>query len=402
MVKAMSGKNVFVFVVCGADEHIATLNFSIKQLKRFSQNKIVVVTDLSRNTASIDHDDIVNIATPVEYDHHQASIFLKTGLHKFLNLENNYCYLDSDVIALSPQVDDIFRHQYGPVTFAQDHCRLNFFSPTAVNCPCSGVFQDRKKRFAETLNAAIEDYDFDKDFNNVQTKLMAQKIEGAISSPLKNLPFLVKLYLRKILPHSFSPQINEELFYSARQKAWLNQSGNIVIHDIMDYYHEIKRSSNFRYNRFKSKWFIKNEGEVFDSKGCSHLIEMIKQKFTITITDTNWQHWNGGVFLFNKDSVDFMVTWHKHALYVFVDKEWKTRDQGALAATVWEFGLQNKKTLPIEFNFIADYHNPKIAYRDGFGFTLDNFKTTIIPNFIHVYHQFGNKDWDIWRGIEKH
>lgn len=397
----MSEKNVFVFVVCGADEHIATLNFSLKQLKRFTKNRIVVVTDRSRNTASIDHNDVINVPTPAEYNHHQASIFLKTGLHKFLDLNHNYCYLDSDVIALSKGVNEIFLHQYGPVTFAADHCNLNFFSAAAVNCPCSAIFNERKKRFAETLNAVIPGYHFDRDFNNVDTKIIARRIESAMRAPINNIPFLIKLYLRKVLPSFLPLKIREDIVYSHKNKAWLNVEGNKIADVILDHYPEIKKSSKFRYKRIQSKWIEKEAGEVFDSKGCRHLQEMIKNKFGVDITDNFWQHWNGGVFLFNKDSVNFLETWHKHTLEIFDDIGWKTRDQGTLAATVWEFGLQNQKTLSSEFNFIADYNNPNITFRDDLGFTRDNFKTIISPIFIHVYHQFGKKDWDIWKGIEK-
>ena len=147
--------------------------------------------------------------------------------------------------------------------------------------------------------------------------------------------------------------------------------------------------------------WVNKKGESVSYVNCNHLIEEIKNKFNINIIDKKFQQWNGGVFLFNKDSVDFLETWHKHTLEIFKDKAWKTRDQGTLAATVWQFGMQNQKTLPIEFNFIADFFNTQITYQDDKGFTKDNFKTTIEPNFIHVYHEFGNKNWEIWMAVER-
>ena len=100
--------NKFIFVVCGAQEHIDTLHYSLEYLKKFSKSEIWVLTDSSRNETSIVHDNIIDIQTPQEFDHHQASIFLKTGIHHYFPKGNRYCYLDTDIIALSGQVDSIF------------------------------------------------------------------------------------------------------------------------------------------------------------------------------------------------------------------------------------------------------------------------------------------------------
>ena len=129
-------KNTFVFVVCGAREHVETLHFSLAALRQFSEAGIVVVTDQSRNEIEVVHDNIINIQTPVHFNHHQASIYLKTGLHKFLPKGNLYCYLDTDVIACSNEVDTIFNQKNSLITFAPDHCRMPLFSPNAVNCDC--------------------------------------------------------------------------------------------------------------------------------------------------------------------------------------------------------------------------------------------------------------------------
>lgn len=87
--------NCFVFVVCGSAEHISTLNLSLKFLRRYSAYPVLVVTDSSRNEIAIEHDNIIDVETPQQYSHHEASIFLKTGLHKFLPdiNTNKYCYL---------------------------------------------------------------------------------------------------------------------------------------------------------------------------------------------------------------------------------------------------------------------------------------------------------------------
>ena len=134
---------------------------------------------------------------------------------------------------------------------------------------------------------------------------------------------------------------------------------------------------------------------------CGHLMQNIREKFNIILPDRKWTHFNGGVFLFSKDSYDFLEAWHNKTMSVFKDPEWKVRDQGTLAATTWEFGLQHQPRLPEEYNFIADFNNPLITFDEQKGFTKDNFVTGIKPRFIHVYHNFGNKNWDIWQGVEQ-
>jgi len=138
----MTPENIFVYVVCGDDEYIKTLHTSLKFLKKYSKNKILVVTDLNRNNLDIKHSEIINISTPKNYDHHQASIYLKTGVFQFVDLQHNYCYLDTDVIAVSSKVDEIFEHFNAPISFAPDltvyDTNVARFSPWAMNCKCKG------------------------------------------------------------------------------------------------------------------------------------------------------------------------------------------------------------------------------------------------------------------------
>ena len=123
----------YVFVVCGAAEHINTLHFSLKALKKVSQCPILVLTDTRRNEIPVEHTDVIDIKTPDHYTHHQASIFLKTGVHKFLPKGGSYCYLDTDVVAINTNADDIFDQKKGVITFSTDHCKVRKFSPYAVN-----------------------------------------------------------------------------------------------------------------------------------------------------------------------------------------------------------------------------------------------------------------------------
>ena len=88
----------YVFVVCGSKEHIDTLHLSLKALTSFSEKDVLVLTDSTRNEIDVIHDSIIDVQTPIEYNHHQASIYLKTGIHRFLPIGNLYCYLDSNGI----------------------------------------------------------------------------------------------------------------------------------------------------------------------------------------------------------------------------------------------------------------------------------------------------------------
>ena len=71
-------ENIFVFVVCGENKHIDKLQFSLKYLQYYSNNKVLIITDLSRNDLKIEFDNIINIKTPENLNNHQASNWFKT------------------------------------------------------------------------------------------------------------------------------------------------------------------------------------------------------------------------------------------------------------------------------------------------------------------------------------
>ena len=147
-------KGTFVFAVCGKSEHIDTLYFSIEKLKKFSKSEFIVVTDSSRNEKPILVDSLIDVKTPQEFDNHQASIYLKTGLFKFLPKGKLYCYLDSDVVAVSTECDAIFNDFIEPIRFAPDHCQVPMFSPAAVNCECQSLISNYVKQLNKTLDEA--------------------------------------------------------------------------------------------------------------------------------------------------------------------------------------------------------------------------------------------------------
>lgn len=126
-------QNAFVFVVCG-ERHEARLRIALRYLRRFSRQKIVVV---SRAHIDVDCDQMITADVPAHLDNHRASIFLKTSLHRILGQdERRFCYVDTDVIAVNRSADKIFERARGPISFAADHCLLSEFGRFAVNCRC--------------------------------------------------------------------------------------------------------------------------------------------------------------------------------------------------------------------------------------------------------------------------
>ena len=95
----MPEQRAFVYAVCGAAAHISTLHRSLEYLRPRTALPIYVVTDSRRNEIPIEHDNVLDVATPVDFNHHQASIFLKTSLHRQLPPGPAYAYIDTDMIA---------------------------------------------------------------------------------------------------------------------------------------------------------------------------------------------------------------------------------------------------------------------------------------------------------------
>jgi len=426
-------KNIFVFVVCGADEHINTLNYSLSSLKRFSDKEILVVTDPERNTLPIDHDNILAVSTPKNFDPHQVSIYLKVGLHKLLDMQHNYCYLDSDVVAVDHKVNDIFGEFQSPIIFAKDHCSIEQFSPNAINCNCIQARNERVNRIEKleaeqlTLFKQVDDA-FQKEWKKFVDKYgftdkqLLQKYEEVIGicesfgkefNSFTNQPFL-----KFLLSHLNENKYNFERVlhntgkfrWDGKQRKIFDNEGNLIFddhdkfdyarsdYDAVNYYSYIADRTGYEWRDEQNSWF--ENGKNAYVAQCNHLKESIQNKFDVLVHHDAWQHWNGGVFLFNSASMEFMDSWYDKTMKIFEDADWKTRDQGTLIATVWDMGLQEAKTLPSEFNFLADRKNLHLKFDPNKGFSFDDFLTCTTPSFIHVYHDFGASGWDVWDFID--
>jgi len=391
-------ENIFVFVVCGAREHIDALHFSLIALRRFSRSRILVVTDPARNEIPVVHEEVVAISTPAEYDHHQASIYLKTGLHKFLPKGNKYCYLDTDVVALDDKVDEIFGEYRSPITFCTDHCVLEEFSPSAVYCGCMEAFKiDSPKPY----------YFYDDFYQNVLPKLLyidkcIAEIETLVAETKTSKLVYQWHKFKYSLPGKYY-HLNDQYKMNKAMGLWYDQNGTLLSYapNAKDDILYVSEKTGFSYDPATKQW-SRQDGTSLTNLSCGHLIEKLDEKFGIRVSPSSWQHWNGGVFLFNDDSADFLDHWHRATMEIFKDKAWRIRDQGTLAATVWHFGLQDHPTLPLTFNLIADYNNKTIEYSGELTFRIGSSRKIIKPHFIHVYHHWGDTQWQVWRDVAKH
>ena len=385
-------KQIFVFVVCGAKEHVDTLHLSIKYLKKYSKQEIWVITDSSRNEVTIEHATIIDVKTPEYLNHHQASIYLKTGIHKFVPKGNLYCYLDTDVIAVSTACDDIFSQFNSPIIFAPDHCRVRKFSSYAVNCACLQSREIDRKKFTDFVKA-VQVNTITNEYLNEKNKILQLHFDAL------KLSFLKKIYTAFRYFTSFPIfNLNTDFYFNKKTRTWHYRTGEVVMYE-MNIEH-MQKSTGLEYNKWTQKWLNK-QGEDIWYDECNHLIDYIHQTFGISITDKNWQHWNGGVFLFNDASCDFLDAWHHKTMTIFSNSQWKTRDQGTLIATAWEFGLAKHPTLSKRFNFIADYNNAGVQV-DPLNnlLTDDGFIHSHQACLVHVYHHRMDKEWSIWQWIE--
>ncbi len=266
-------ENIFVFVVCGNRLHIDTLHFSLHALKQFSKNEIIVVTDAARNETPVQHPRIIDIKTPKHLNHHQASIYLKTGLHQFLPVENNYCYLDTDVVALSNSVDKIFGYFTSPVTFCTDHCRINTFSPSAVNCSCQQLFEKDN----ETLAHYLKEFDEQVLLQINYIDKCIKEVNEAVAQTKKMRWKYALRTLSYYLPSSYY-RLNSAYKLNKKTGHWYDSKNNLLWYAHKDNIRYTEEKTGFRFNRDTKEWFRSN-GDSLGILTCNHLIELAIKNF---------------------------------------------------------------------------------------------------------------------------
>ena len=214
-----------MFCICG-EAHAARAETALRILRRFSRSDVVLV--VARSGYLPKHDQVLNVGVPADLSDHQASIYLKTMLPQLVGDGSaTCCYLDSDQIATSSRVDDVFASYRPPVTFAADDSTIDRFSRYAVRCSCR-------------------------------------------AGP------------------------------------------------------------------------------------CTHLRAAIRRTFGIELPDGEQRLWNGGLYLFDRRSLEFSRAWHANTVLTFDDPCWRVRDQGTLMVTRWQLGLQSHPTFPPAATRIVD------------------------------------------------
>lgn len=385
----MENNCAFVFAVCGAAEHIETLNFSIVPLLKRTKYKVYVVTDLSRNEGTIKCDNIIDVKTPEDFNNHQASIFLKTSLHKFLPSNVNYCYLDSDVLAIGNYVDEIFNEFVPPIRFGLDHCTANRFSLSAINCSCKKDFEYHQQNILRHA---------DEFSNSTNEKVIAlrREIDFFFKSLKKNIPLRIKYFLLFLIPAK-KIKLNDKFFYYPNDKVFKDLDGLAFMRVYK--LSRIVKQLGYKWNYLKREPLLQN-GYCVWREECLHLHEEIKNKFNIDVTNKKFKHYNGGVFLFNNTSHAFLDYWHAITMEIFKDERWKTRDQGTLIATTWKFKMQKSKPLNNRWNLILDYNDAQLNFNKILQAHHQNDKKKA-PQFLHVYHHFADRNWHVWNTIEE-
>lgn len=143
---------------------------------------------------------------------------------------------------------------------------------------------------------------------------------------------------------------------------------------------------------------------------CRHLRDAIANTFDVGVASGDWRLWNGGVFLFDENSEEFLAAWHKMTLAVFDDPYWKTRDQGTLAATVWKLGYQEQRPLDSEFNLVVDrmwgipqQRRDRATISDfqcRRDYSLTGEDNLMAPRLIHFINGgVGQKGWKNWDDV---
>lgn len=383
----------YVFVVCGDSEHVETLHAALKTFQRNTKYPILVVTDVRRNKIPVNHDNVIHVDTPEKLNHHQAAIFLKTSLHKYLPIDGRYVYMDSDILAIGGHCDEIFDEYLPPIRFAADHCLLPYFSPTAINCNCK---QEHQQLIAKIQNH-INQLDFYGQINDeqiqIQRKLLKQRIEYTFSQKFLLLKMMIKSFFSWPIFH-----FDDDFKYNKRDNLWYNSLGQPIMYRINWSKIASQFDLKFDYLRMKIK---DKKGKPIWACRCNHLHKEIENKFHVKVKKEDWQHWNGGVFIFDKQSHDFLNFWHETTMEIFNDENWKTRDQGTLVATAWKFGLEKHPILDEKWNFICDFNNSNLKFREEDKSITKDLKIYTQVEFAHVYHHFGDESWDFWNLIYK-
>jgi hypothetical protein len=195
---------------------------------------------------------------------------------------------------------------------------VKIFSPYAVNCNCF----EQNKQDIEEIKELEEKYT---NTLRVSNPVMIEKQERLFKefNQIKKNKWSYLLISLRFLTTFKVFKLNEDTFYHRWKKYWFDKNGEVILYDRPRNFHRlIEQNSKWRWNFIKQRWISTDGVDVF-VLACNHLTDFIKEKFGVTVKEKNWQHWNGGVFLFDDSSTSFLDEWHKKSLAIFDDPKWK-------------------------------------------------------------------------------
>lgn len=387
----------FVLVACGGEDHLRRLERALDFLHAFSELPTTVVTDPRRNARNVTgRARRVEAATPAEWSDAAAAIWLKLSLPDLLPGASPRCYLDTDVLALSPEIAAIFDEFVPPATFASDlphpGANLRFFSHHAICCPCREE-SDRLERFFARLDELTALHEIHAEFRALADP---DYYRGATFSGERRRGRWWDGTARAFHPDG-SQRFEQEfaagepvaIRYAFADSAWtLEKSRDEPAGVWRDgrgtafrwreeaacSFWEDDRGDSFRRQPDGEGWWFRAReprrrwlelpghdygGAWLDDRGealgeCDHLAEAIEAVFGIPIPDRSWVPWNGGVFLFSDASRELFAEWRRLVAAMHDDPRFVVRDQGALVAAVHRLGLTAHPRLPRRFNRIVD------------------------------------------------
>lgn len=400
-------EGAFLFAVCGEREHLDRAARAAALLRRWTRRRVVILTDPARNAGPVAHDDLLPMSTPPRLSHGQAAIFLKSSAANALPAGGPHVYLDSDVFAVSSDVEKIFGQFRAPVTFASDlptpRSNLRTFSSHAVACACGEERERLERHFArlDSLTAfhrahrelaALDDERLYASARFVGARRQGKWWQGEASGESEDRSIAFR--------QRFEAGVPVEIVYCFSGSPWtLEKTANgSVFRDAAEQslrfvsdpdlagggYWEDERGDSlrraplpsgeerwwFRAGEARYRWQVDSGRDAggfwSDARGgelgaCDHLAEQLERRFGVAIADRAFVPWNGGVFLFDAGSRAFLEDWRSRCLALFEEPGFLSRDQGALVATVWARGLESHSRLPSVFNRIVDRRSPAAA-----------------------------------------
>lgn len=399
----------FVFCAVGGEEHLARLRRAVAALRPRTAAEIVLVTDPSRTAGALPPLPRVDLSAPAGLSDRAAVIWLKTRLADLFPAGTS-CYLDTDLEARGPAVDELFAEFRPPASFAADltspGASLRTFSRHAVRCACHRE-GERLERFA----AEVEDLTR---FHARHAAALARLSDGALyrapefrgrrrfgrwgrwwrgeaSGRSADGAVAWRQRFAGGRPVEIRWRFAGEAWELERvgsSERWLHPSGaQLAWHlaagpvDAGDGHWESPSGESFRRlsspageellwfadGRPRRRWVPDEQhphgGRWLDPQGrdlgeCDHLAELLERQLGVAVPRRDWLPWNGGLFLFSGASRELLHGWWRDCERLWRAPEAIERDQGALVATVWRLGLADHPRLPQRFNWIVPPRHP--------------------------------------------